>query len=89
MPGVPTRKMGSSGYFVYDEQYAHINGIERYRAILKDTKNKNFFEDIVDDLSEGTPIDFFVRALSSFDITDHVYVTTDGYHYDSVLKEAA
>ncbi len=30
--------MESSGYLVYDEQYAHIDGIEKYRALLKDSK---------------------------------------------------
>ena len=39
--------MESSGYFVYDEQYVHIEGIEKYRALLKDTVTGNFVEDIV------------------------------------------
>ena len=78
--------MASSGYFVYDEQYAHIDGIERYRALLKDTKTNNFVEEVLDDLTEDTLVDFFVNALSRFAIPSTIFVTTDGYHYESVLK---
>ncbi len=78
--------MESSGYFVYDEQYAHIDGIEKYRALLKDSKTGDFVEGIMGDLTQGTPVNFFVEALSRFSIPDHVSITTDGYHYDSVLK---
>ena len=78
--------MESSGYFVYDEQYAHIDGIEKYRALLKDTNNGNFVEEILDDLGEDKLANFFIKVLSRFSIPDHVFITTDGYHYDSVLK---
>ena len=37
----------ASGYFVYDEQYVHINGMERYRALLKDSITGSFVEDIL------------------------------------------
>ncbi|EQB72661.1 MAG: hypothetical protein AMDU1_APLC00005G0040 [Thermoplasmatales archaeon A-plasma] len=78
--------MESSGYFVYDEQYAHIDGMERYRALLKDSKNGNFVEEILDDLKEETLSGFFIRALSMFEIPKEIFITTDGYHYQSVLK---
>ncbi len=78
--------MESSGYFVYDEQYAHIDGIEKYRALLKDSQTGDFVERVMDDLTEGMPVNFFVEALSRFSIPYHVSITTDGYHYDSVLK---
>jgi len=42
MPPPPGRTMESTGYFVYDEQYVHIDGIERYRAPLQEAKNGNF-----------------------------------------------
>ena len=80
--------MELSGYFVYDEQYVNINGIERYRALLKDTVTGNFVEDILDDLSEETISSFMISALSGFIIPydlDHIVITTDGYHYESVL----
>jgi len=60
----PERSMiESSGYFVYDEQYVHIDGTEKYLALLKDSKTGNFVESILDDLSEKTLIDFFIRSL--------------------------
>jgi hypothetical protein len=81
--------MDSSGYFVYDEQYVHIEGKEKHRALLKDAKNGNFCENILDDLKESTLVDFFVRSLSRFNIPNHIFITKDGYHYYSILKEAA
>ena len=81
--------MDSSGYFVYDEQYAHIDGMEKYRALLKDSKNGNFVEEILDDLKEDTLAGFFMRALSRFAIPKEIFITTDGYHYESVLKEVS
>jgi hypothetical protein len=86
MPSPPDRKMESSGYFVYDEQYVHINGCERYRALLKDAKNRNFVEEILDDLKEETLMGFFIRSLSRFTIPNEITITTDGYHYESILK---
>ena len=86
VPSPPEWIMESSGYFVYDEQYARIDGIDRYRALLKDASNGNFVEDVLDDLKEGTLVNFFVKALSRFSIPDQVYITTDGYHYESVLR---
>ena len=78
--------MESSGYFVYDEQYAHIDGVENYRALLKDAKTGGFVEEIPDDLSEDTLINFFTSALSRFTIPQNVFITTDGYHYESILE---
>ena len=78
--------MDSSGYFVYDEQYAHIDGMEKYRALLKDSKNGNFVEEILDDLREDTLAGFLMRALSRFIIPEEIFITTDGYHYESVLE---
>ncbi len=89
VPPSPSGMMESSGYFVYDEQYAHIDGIEKYRALLKDSKTGNFVEEILDDLTEGTLVNFFLMALSWFSIPDHVFITTDGYHYNYVLKTAS
>ena len=39
-----------------------------------------------DPCQEETLAGFFMMALSRFSIPDHVFITTDGYHYDSVLK---
>ena len=85
LPGI----MESSGYFVYDEQYTHIDGVEKYRALLKDSINGNFVEEILDDLKEDTLTDFFIRALSRFSIPKEIFITTDGYHYESTLKEVS
>ena len=81
--------MESSGYFVYNEPYVHIDVIERYRALLKDSKTGNFVESILDDLSEETLINFFVQSLQRFNINKEIYVTTDGFHYSSVLRKAS
>jgi hypothetical protein len=87
IPPVQYNVMESSGYFVYDEQYVHIDGEEKYRALLKDSKTGNFVESILDDLSEETLIDFFVRSIPRFNVDKEIYVTTDGFHYSSILKE--
>ena len=89
IPEVPVTEMQASGYFVYDEQYVHINGIEKYRALLKDTVTGMFVEDILDDLSEETISSFLISALSRFiipDSLDYIIITTDGYHYESILE---
>jgi transposase-like protein len=85
LPGI----MESSGYFVYDEQYTHIDGVEKYRALLKDSKNGNFVEEILDDLKEDTLTGFFISALSRFSIPEEIFITTDGYHYESILEEVS
>ena len=81
--------MESSGYFLYDEQSAHIDSIEKYRALLKDSKNGNFVEEILDDLKEDTLTGFFISALSRFSIPEEIFITTDGYHYESILEEVS
>jgi transposase-like protein len=65
--------MESSGYFVYDEQYVHIDGTEKYRALLKDSKTGNFVESILDGLSENTLLDFFIRSLKRFNVNGDIY----------------
>ncbi len=85
LPGI----MESSGYFVYDEQYSHISGVENYRDLMKDSKNGNFVEEILDDLKEDTLTGFFIRALSRFSIPEEIFITTDGYHYESILEEVS
>ena len=80
--------MESSGCFVYDEQYVHIDGTEKYRAMLKDSKNGNFVESILDDLHESTLTGFFTRSIGMFHVPDNIFITTDGYHYESSLIEA-
>ena len=89
IPAVQYNVMESSGYFVYDEQYVHIDGEEKYRALLKDSKTGNFVESILEDLSEETLIGFFVRSIPRFNVGKEIYVTTDGFHYSSILKEAS
>lgn len=66
-----------------------IDCIERYRAQLKDSKTGNFVESIIGVLSEETLIDFFFRSLKRFNVNGEVYITTDGYHYSSVLREVS
>jgi hypothetical protein len=70
--------MESSGYFLYDEQSAHIDSIEKYRALLKETNNGNFVEEILDDPGEDALTNFFIRALSRFSIPERVSITTYG-----------
>ena len=66
--------MESSGYFVYDEQYVHIDGTEKYRAVLKDSNNGNFVESILDDLHESTLTGFFTRSIEMFNVPDNMRV---------------
>lgn len=89
MPDVPDSRFESSGYFVYDEQYSHVNGKERYRTLLKDTETGTFIEGIVDDLSDDSIAIFLMNALSHFNIPETVTITTDGYHYGNVLKSVS
>ena len=86
IPPHPEEIMDSSGYFVYDEQYAHIYGIEKYMALLKDSLTGDFVKEILDNLTEETLVSFFIRALSRFSVPKEIFITTDGYHYGSVLR---
>ncbi|MHB8561922.1 MAG: hypothetical protein ACYDAP_12335 [Thermoplasmataceae archaeon] len=81
--------MQSSCYFVYGEQYVHIDGIERYRTLLNDTKTGNFVEEILDDLKEEMLAGFFNRAISCFTVPEMIFITTDGYHHETVLETVA
>ena len=89
VPIIPYTSMESSGYFVYDEQYAHIDGVKKYRTLLKDSRNDNFVEKVIDELSEEPIIEFMVDSLSQFSIPKTITITTDGYHYENVLKEVS
>ena len=81
--------MQSSCYFVYVEQHVHIDGIERYRALLKDSKAVNFVEEILDYLKEEMLAGFFIMAISCFTVPEVIFSTSDGYHYESVLVTVA
>ena len=89
VPDIPHRKLYSSGYFVYDEQYSHIQGEERFRTLLKDSKTSMFIEDILDDLSEEKMERFLINALSHFLVPSTITISTDGYRYEDVLKETS
>ena len=54
VPDIPHihKKMKTSGYFSYDEQYVLINGIRKYRFLLKDQYTGTFHESILDELGE-------------------------------------
>ena len=54
----------SYGYFVYDDQYALIDGVGKYGSLIKDAKNGNFVEAILDDMREETLKRVFIGALS-------------------------
>ncbi|MHB1440310.1 MAG: hypothetical protein ACYCWK_06235 [Cuniculiplasma sp.] len=89
IPEIPERRFESKGYFVYDEQYVHVDGVDKYRALLKDSKTDNFVEEILDDLKEDTLVNFFTEALSMFNTPEEIFITTDGYHYESVLSRVS
>ena len=89
VPVIPHRKWYSSGFFVYDEQYSHIQGMERFRTLLKDSKTGIFAEEIIDDLSEDNIERFLLNALSQFSIPKTIAITTDGYRYQDVLRETS
>ena len=67
----------------------YIDSIERYRALLNDTKTGNFVEEILDDLKEEMLARFFIRAISCFTVPEVIFITSDGYHYESVLVTVA
>ena len=46
-------------------------------------------EEILDDLKEDTLTGFFISALSRFSIPEEIFITTDGYHYESILEEVS
>ena len=49
VPDIPESvRVKSSGYFSYDEQYVYVNGIKKYRFLLKDQITGSFYEDIMD-----------------------------------------
>ncbi len=81
VPAIPQEKYESEGYFVYDEQYAHIEVMERYKTLLNDSKTSKFVEERTER--------FLVFALSHFIVTKTVSITTDGYRYEDILKEAS
>ena len=57
--------------------------------MLKDSKTGNFVEEILDDLTENTFFNFFMKALSKFTIPEKIFITTDGYHYETVLERVS
>lgn len=91
IPPLPenTEKMASSGYFSYDEQYVSIDGVRKYRFLLKDQQTGNFHEDILPDLGESATASFIMDALKRFDIPDDITITTDGYHYRDAFVQVS
>ena len=43
-------------------------------------------EEILDDLREETLVNFFMKNISRFGIPGHIFITTDGCHYESVME---
>lgn len=84
---VPGRKVTTSGYLTYDEQYVNIDGRVGYSALLKGVKNGNFTVEILDDLKRDTLISFFISALLKLIIHGMVTTTTKEYHYEYALKD--
>lgn len=81
----------TSNYFVYDEQYVEINGVRKYRALMKDVYTEDFYEEILGDLTEQSIISFMINALDRFQVEKgaKITITTDGWHYKDILKEVA
>ena len=46
-------------------------------------------EKILDDLKEDTLAGFLMRTLSRFIIPEEIFITTDGYHYESALEKVS
>jgi hypothetical protein len=89
VPPIPNTARECSGYFVYDEQYVHIDGKERYRALFKDAITSEFHEEVVDQLSEESLTQYFLSAFKKFDLPESICITTDGYHYESILHRVS
>ena len=46
-------------------------------------------EEILDYLKEEMLARFFIRATSCFTVPEVIFITSDGYHYESVLETVA
>lgn len=55
--------------------------MDKYGALLKDSKTGNFVEE--------TLMNFFTNALSMFNTLHEIFITTDSYHYESVLSRVS
>lgn len=90
VPDIPEPgKMPSSGYFSYDEQYVNIDGVKKYRFLLKDTITGNFHEDILQELGEDRTTAFILDSLGRFSIGPVITITTDGYHYENAFGKVS
>ena len=90
VPDIPeSRRMESSGYFSYDEQYVDIDGERKYRFLLKDTITNEFHEAILPELGEDSTTSFIMDALSRFHIGASITITTYGYHYNDAFMNVS
>ncbi|MEM0135083.1 MAG: hypothetical protein QXU18_07655 [Thermoplasmatales archaeon] len=60
--------------------HTHIEGIEKYGALLEETNNINFVGEILDYLREKTLGDFFIPELSMFTFLKGMLITAGAYH---------
>ena len=60
--------LDTSLHFTYDEQYVNINGIRKYRALLKDNHTHRFVEDVMENLLDESIVPFLTVALKRFSV---------------------
>ena len=83
--------LDTSLHFTYDEQYVDINGIRKYRALLKDNHTHRFVEDIMENLLDQSIVSFLTGALKRFSVQpgQTVCITADGRNYDTAFSTVA
>lgn len=83
--------LDTSLHFTYDEQYVNINGVRKYRALLKDNHTHRFVEDVMENLLDDSIVPFLSGALKRFSVqpAQTVYITADGRNYDTAFATVA
>ena len=83
--------LATSLHFTYDEQYVNINGVRKYRALLKDNHTRRFVEDVMENLLDESIVQFLTGALKRFSVQpgQAVCITADGRNYDTVFATVA
>ena len=83
--------LDTSLHFTYDEQYVNINGVRKYRALLKDSHTHRFVEDVMENLLDDSIVSFLSGALKRFSVQpgQTVCITADGRNYDTAFSTVA
>ena len=83
--------LDTSLHFTYDGQYVNINGVRKYRALLKDNHTHRFVENVMENLLDDSIVPFLSGALKRFSVQpgQTVCITADSRNYDTVFSTVA